>query len=97
MKRLLFIFSLTLLVSCGKNGVHKTFYDNGSLKEYAEYKDGELHGTVKRYYECTDYGNGKYRFDELVVARPPSALVIIFTGCKLKIVISEKFPTFLFS
>jgi len=50
-KLIVFVFAVALLGSCRKNGVHKTFYDNGLLKEYAEYKDGELHGTVERYYE----------------------------------------------
>ena len=56
-KLIVFIFSIVLLGSCQnkKNGVYKTYYDNGSLKEYAEYKNGELHGTSKEYYINEDF------------------------------------------
>lgn len=55
-KLLVFVFAVTLLGSCeNKNGIYKTYHENGSLKEYAEYKDGKLHGTTKTYFKNENF------------------------------------------
>ncbi len=36
--------------SCERNGVRKTYYDNGKAKSIAEMKDGVMHGTHEFYY-----------------------------------------------
>ena len=63
MKRLLvFVFAVALMGSCeNKNGIYKTYYENGSLKEYTEYKDGEKHGTCKSYFI-----NKNFKYDSLL-------------------------------
>ena len=50
MKKTLLI-ALLLIVGCGKkDGVNKTYWDDGSLESVKTYKDGQLNGLAIYYY-----------------------------------------------
>ena len=47
-----------------KEGVHKTYYDNGNLKTTGNYKDGMKEGVHETYYEGSYSFSGRLKSSE---------------------------------
>jgi antitoxin component YwqK of YwqJK toxin-antitoxin module len=51
MKYILLVLGIITLVSCGKTGTKKTYYDNGKLKSIEHFEAGELKDSCSYYFE----------------------------------------------